>query len=141
MTVLTEIKKGQVLNLPTHAERCTFGLGWVGAESLDCDLSAILLDETGALVDVVYHRCLSSKGFCVRHLGDETSGLFSPDGAGESIAFYPRMVPDKVKAIFIVANVGHKEKDTAGGLSQLEKLHLTVTAFDPARYVILTHGR
>ena len=56
------------------------GLFGFGAEvkSVDLDLSALLYDKDGKLVDKIYYANTSGKG--VRHSGDDTSGDDEDDG-------------------------------------------------------------
>lgn len=133
--MISEIERGQVLNLPIHGERLTFGIGWtpgVDGAPVDFDLSAVLLNKHGEVIDCVYHRCLSAKGFCVRHMGDERGGQCHESEEDEQICVYPAMVPEAVQAIFFVASAVSKEGDQFGFMRP-GKLHFSVTSFDPAR--------
>jgi len=133
--MIEDIERGQVLNLPVHGERIVFGFGWTpaeGGEPLDFDLSAVLLTKAGEVVDCVYHRCLSAKGFCVRHMGDERGGACHPTEDDEQIAVYPAMVPESVQSIYFVASASNKAGQDYG-FQKPEKTHFSVTCFDPAR--------
>ena len=136
IAMIDAIERGQVLNLPIHSERITFGLGWTSPASAgpsDYDLAAVLMSESGDVVDVVYHRCLSACGMCVRHLGDERGAKCHPAEDNEQIAVYPSMVPAIVKAIFFVASATPRSSEDAPGFLRLDKLHFSVASFDPAR--------
>jgi len=70
---LRTLTQGAVVALSNAAERLTFGVGWRSEDPdypVDFDLSALLLDGKGGLIDAVYHRCLTAKGGGVRLMGD-----------------------------------------------------------------------
>jgi tellurium resistance protein TerZ len=67
------------------------------AKSIDLDASAVLLDASGEVVDLVWFSQLKSKDGSVEHTGDNLTG--DGDGDDESIRVDLSAVPDNVSTL------------------------------------------
>ena len=81
-----------------------FGGG--GAQNIDCDATAILLDANGKLAenkDVVYFGNLTHKSNAVKHMGDNLTG--AGDGDDEQIFVDLERIPESYSKIVFVVNI------------------------------------
>lgn len=115
------LQKGQKVDLTkgnAGLKTLVVGLGWDEApkkfslfgkrtEDIDCDASAILINEnTGKLsgpVDVVYYGQLMHKSGAVRHCGDNLTG--AGDGDDEQIIVELNKVPAEFSKIVFVVTI------------------------------------
>ena len=108
------LSKGQKISLSKEANglnKVIVGLGWDAAKrgvfgsqyNIDCDASAIILDEKEKLIDCVYYGNTRSLDGKVRHTGDNLTG--NGDGDDEQIIVSLSDMPSKVKKIMFVVNI------------------------------------
>ena len=108
------LSKGQKISLSKEVNglnKVVVGLGWDAAKknffspapNIDCDASAIMLDEHDMYVDCVYYGNTQSMGGVVRHSGDNLTG--DGDGDDEQIVVKLADMPSKVKKIVFVVNI------------------------------------
>ena len=119
------LTKGQKISLSKEAagvNRLMVGLGWdpvaqgskgilgslfgSGAQDIDCDASAIMLNGDGKLTsteNVVYFGRLKSKDGSIQHMGDNLTG--DGDGDDEQISVDLERVPESVHRIAFVVNI------------------------------------
>lgn len=120
---MVNLTKGQKISLTKESsglKNVMVGLGWDEAKiqpvkfslfsrkpkqhSIDCDASAILLDENGKCAnnsDVIYFGNLTHKSGTVKHLGDNLTG--EGDGDDEQILVDLANLPSKYsKVVFVV---------------------------------------
>lgn len=106
--------KGQKISLSKEVNglsKVTVGLGWDAAKKglfgakydIDCDASAIILDDNNRYKNVVYYGSRSAENNCVFHHGDNLTG----DGAGddEQITVDLAHMPQDVGKIIFVVNI------------------------------------
>lgn len=108
------LSKGQKISLSKEVQglsKVTVGLGWDAAKknffssapNIDCDASAILLDENDKYVNCVYYGNTSYNNGVVRHSGDNLTG--DGDGDDEQITVNLANMPSKVNKIVFVVNI------------------------------------
>lgn len=108
------LSKGQKISLSKeHAglDHIMVGLGWDPAKQglfrpiaeIDCDASAIALDENGKLVRCVYYGDRSFDRNAIVHHGDNLTGAGSGDD--EQISISLSSLPDKVRRIVFTVNI------------------------------------
>jgi tellurium resistance protein TerZ len=150
MTV--NLSKGQRVSLAKPGggtlTQVRMGLGWdavkkrglfggLKTQSIDLDASALLFDASGALVDQVWFRQLSSKDGSVRHTGDNRTG--AGEGDDESILVDLTAVPAAVTTLVFVVN-----SFTGQSFAQIEnafcRLVDTTTDAELARYDLSGSG-
>lgn len=89
---------------PVETAFTNIGLGWdfqVGQIS-DLDTGAIIFDQIGNVLDIIFHKNLQSKDSAIKHCGDNKSGLGEGDDEIISINF-PALHPS-ITVIAIVVN-------------------------------------
>ena len=112
------LKKGNTLSLKKQdgsaLTKVRLGLGWDavkrggffgglfggGGQEIDLDASAVLLDGSGNVEDIVFYNHLYSKDGSVRHTGDNLTG--DGDGDDEQIVVDLNTVPSNIKNIVFV---------------------------------------
>lgn len=108
------LSKGQKISLSKEVQglnKVIVGLGWDAAKrglfggqhNIDCDASAIVLDEDEKFVDCVYYGHTSTLGGKVRHSGDNLTG--DGDGDDEQIVVSLSDMPSNVSKIVFVVNI------------------------------------
>lgn len=108
------LTKGQKINLSKEysgLRGVVVGLGWdpvkkglfSKAYDVDCDASAILLDENGGCVHCVYYGARSYSNQSVVHHGDNLTGEGSGDD--EQISVNLNSLPSKVHRIVFTVNI------------------------------------
>ncbi len=122
---MVNLTKGQKISLTKESsglKNVMVGLGWDEAEiqpvkfslfsrkpkqhSIDCDASAILLDENGKCIDnsdVIYFGNLTHKSGTVKHQGDNLTG--EGDGDDEQILVDLANLPSKYSKIAFVVTI------------------------------------
>jgi tellurium resistance protein TerZ len=98
------MEKGAVVDLPETRQMSviTAGLGWdVSGGGVDLDVSAVLLDAQGQLVEAIFFGNLTGSG--LRHAGDNLTG--AGDGDDEQIQCNLAAVPARATQIFFVVSV------------------------------------
>lgn len=106
--------KGQKLNLSKEVNGLSsvvVGLGWDAVKkglfgstpNIDCDASAIILDNNDRYLDVAYYGNRSSMGKCVFHHGDNLTG--DGDGDDEQITVDLKNMPSNVGKVVFVVNI------------------------------------
>lgn len=104
------MEKGAVVDLPKTSaiKSINAGLGWDTAKGeVDLDVSAVLLDARGELVDTVYFQKLKAPG--VQHSGDNLTGRGSGDD--EVITVTLEAVQAHVQQIMFVINIYTRGKN------------------------------
>jgi len=109
MTV--SLQKGQKVDLSksgSNITKLTVGLGWdasTAGPNIDCDASAIMLDENSKLIKdgVIYFGNKKSKCNSIIHSGDNLTG--AGEGDDEQIAVDLSKVPQTVHRIVFVVNI------------------------------------
>lgn len=97
------MEKGGVLDLPQSLNGITVGLGWDTDDGdADLDVSAILLDGSGAVVESVFFGNLESTSHGVKHSGDNLTG--AGDGDDEQITVKLELIGPNVAQVFFVIN-------------------------------------
>jgi len=82
-------------------------LGWDTAKGkVDLDCSAVLVDQTGTVVDAVFFGNLNAHG--LKHTGDDLTGR--GEGDNEVISVDLQSIPTMVQQIFFVVNIYTKGK-------------------------------
>lgn len=103
------MEKGSVLDLPQDLNEITVGLGWdVDAGEVDLDVSALLMDAAGSVVEAIFFGRLESDEHGVRHSGDNLTG--EGEGDDEQIQVSLNSVGADVLQIFFVVNIYTKGK-------------------------------
>lgn len=107
------LSKGQKISLSKEVNglsKVVVGLGWDAARRLfgcqsniDCDASAILLDENDKYIDCVYYGHTQSMDGVVRHSGDNLTG--DGDGDDEQIIVNLAKMPSRVRKVVFVVNI------------------------------------
>lgn len=118
------LQKGQKVDLTkgnASLKWVRVGLGWdeskkqpsflkknddIDTEDFDCDASAFLLDESGAVTkkeDIVYFGNLRHKSGCVSHQGDNLTG--GGNGDDEQILVNLRDLPQNYQKVVFVVNI------------------------------------
>jgi len=108
------LSKGQKISLSKEVEglsKVVVGLGWDAAKkglfggqhNIDCDASAIILDNEGKYVDCVYYGNTSSVSGNVFHHGDNLTG--DGDGDDEQITVNLANMSSNVGKIVFVVNI------------------------------------
>ena len=108
------LSKGQKISLSKEVNglnKVTVGLGWDAAKkglfssayNIDCDASAIILDQNDKYVDCVYYGHTQSMGGIVRHSGDNLTG--DGDGDDEQIIVKLADMPSNISKIVFVVNI------------------------------------
>lgn len=119
---MVNLQKGQKISLTKESvglKTVMVGLGWDEAKqptkfslfgrknaSIDCDASAILLNENGKCAttgDVVYFGNLSHKSGFVTHQGDNLTG--AGEGDDEQILVDLEHLPEKYQRIVFIVNI------------------------------------
>eukprot|EP00929_Paragymnodinium_shiwhaense_P098323 TRINITY_DN59811_c0_g1_i2.p1 TRINITY_DN59811_c0_g1~~TRINITY_DN59811_c0_g1_i2.p1 ORF type:complete len:426 (+),score=66.18 TRINITY_DN59811_c0_g1_i2:106-1383(+) len=96
--------KGSVMDLPQMLSKVTIGLGWdLGAEEIDMDVSAILLDSSAGEVETIFFGREESLEHGVKHMGDNVDG--EGEGDDEQIEVVLSKVGPVVQQIVFVVNV------------------------------------
>lgn len=106
--------KGQKINLSKEVvglSGVVVGLGWDAAKigffggtyDIDCDASAIVLDNKDSYLDTVYFGNHSGANGCVRHHGDNLTG--DGDGDDEQITVDLQYMPSNVGKVVFVVNI------------------------------------
>lgn len=104
--------KGQKVDLTkgnSALKELVVGLGWDssnGGKTIDCDASALMLDENGKLSNtksIIYFGNKKSKCNSVIHQGDNLTG--AGDGDDEQIVIDLVKVPDDISKIVFVVNI------------------------------------
>lgn len=124
------LQKGQKIDLTkgnASIDKIVVGLGWdavkktgggfmsglfgASAPNIDCDASALLLDESGKLHDnknLVYFGNLAHKSQSVKHMGDNLTG--DGEGDDEQIMVTLSLVPQEIHKIVFAVNIYDCEK-------------------------------
>ena len=108
------LSKGQKINLSKEVaglSKVVVGLGWDAAKKgffgghydIDCDASAIIIDENEKLLDCVYYGNKSALNRAVLHHGDNLTG--DGDGDDEQITVNLAEMPQNVNKIVFVVNI------------------------------------
>lgn len=108
------LTKGQKINLSKEVgglNKVVVGLGWDEAKrgifgsryDIDCDASAIIIDDDNSYMDCVYYGNKSAFDRTVFHHGDNLTG--SGDGDDEQITVNLSAIPQKVSKIIFVVNI------------------------------------
>lgn len=98
------VEKGGILDLPQDLSLVTVGLGWdTDAGEVDVDVSAVLLDGSGMIVEAVFFGNLESVDHGIVHSGDNLTG----EGAGddEQIKVPLSRIGPAVQQVVFVINV------------------------------------
>lgn len=98
------MEKGTVVDLPktSACPEVSGALGWdTDQGSVDLDVSAVLMDQAGALVDACFFGKQQALG--VTHSGDNVTGAGSGDD--EVITFALDKIPQHVQQVMIVINI------------------------------------
>jgi len=104
--------KGQKVDLTkgnASLKELVVGLGWDGSNggnTIDCDASALMLDESGKLANtksIIYFGNKKSKCKSVIHQGDNLTG--AGDGDDEQIVVDLTKVPGDIAKIVFVVNI------------------------------------
>lgn len=145
------LTKGQKLSLRKQdgatLTRVRMGLGWdamkkkglfgLRNQTIDLDASALLFDRSGALVDQVWFKQLTSHDGAVRHTGDNLTG--DGDGDDESIRVDLTAVAGAVHTIVFTVN-----SFTGQDFSQIENAFCRVIdehgETEVARYALTGSG-
>lgn len=106
MKVAFAMEKGGVLDLPrsNQMNNIVAGLGWdvmPGAEGVDLDVSAVLIDTSSQVAAAVFFGNLEELG--VKHTGDNLTG--EGEGDDEQIICNLQNIPDHICQIFFVVNI------------------------------------
>lgn len=111
------LSKGQTISLRKREggslTRAHMGLGWDAAtvrgffgrakeQSIDLDASCLVYDASGALIDQVWFKQLTSVDGSIRHTGDNTTG--AGDGDDESIIVELTAVDPRAQTLVFVVN-------------------------------------
>jgi len=105
MKVAFAMEKGAVFDLPRSNEMAGISacLGWdtMGDDGVDLDVSAVLFDGQGSVVDAVFFGNLEGSG--LKHSGDNLTG--DGDGDDEQIECNLAAIPEAVQQVFFVVNM------------------------------------
>ncbi|KJD43781.1 TerD family protein [Paenibacillus terrae] len=136
------LKKGHKVDLTkSHPDltKVTIGLGWDPVKSgffssnIDCDASAVLLDETGKLTknaNLVYFGNKKSPCGSVVHSGDNLTG--TGDGDDEQIHMDLKNVPNDVHRIAFIVNI-YKCEERKQHFGNVKNAY--IRAFDPGKMI------
>jgi len=94
------------------------GISWDaidGVDTIDLDLQAVIVDESGLIIDAVYYNNPEALNGAVSMAGDERTG--NSDGCDESVWVKIDKIPRQVKLIiFVISTYNQKSlKDVAAG--------------------------
>lgn len=106
--------KGQKISLSKEVnglEKVVVGLGWDAAKkglfgrtpNIDCDASAIILNNEDKYMDVIYYGSRRSSDGCILHYGDNLTG--DGDGDDEQITVDLKNMSTNVGKIVFVVNI------------------------------------
>lgn len=98
------MEKGSVLDLPQTLSKITVGLGWdVDDGEVDLDVSAVLLDQSGADLEAVFFGRPESEEHGIYHTGDNLTG--EGEGDDEQIVVGLDQIGSRVHQVFFVVNI------------------------------------
>eukprot|EP00930_Biecheleria_cincta_P018811 TRINITY_DN1452_c0_g1_i1.p1 TRINITY_DN1452_c0_g1~~TRINITY_DN1452_c0_g1_i1.p1 ORF type:complete len:467 (-),score=82.01 TRINITY_DN1452_c0_g1_i1:200-1534(-) len=98
------MQKGSIMDLPKDLGSITVGLGWdTDCGEVDLDVSAVLLDSSGAEVETVFFGRLESLEHGIKHTGDNLTG--EGDNDDEQITVNLGAVGSCVSQIAFVINI------------------------------------
>mmetsp|Transcript_119102 Transcript_119102/g.384574 ORF Transcript_119102/g.384574 Transcript_119102/m.384574 type:complete len:244 (+) Transcript_119102:2-733(+) len=98
------MEKGSVLDLPVGLGLITVGLGWdVDDGECDLDVSAVLMDSNGSVLEAVFFGRLHSEQHGIEHTGDNLTG--EGDGDDEQITVQLDRVGPQAQQVFFVVNI------------------------------------
>ena len=95
------LRKEQVICLPTSVRELRLGLGW--DTRCDLDSSILLLDKHGNLVDNIYYAKRFNESRSVVHSGDNRTGIGSGDD--ETITIRLDSLPKGIDSIWPVITI------------------------------------
>lgn len=105
------MEKGSIVDLPQTLDSIIVGLGWdTGAGDVDLDVSAVLLESSGAELETVFFGNLES-AHGVTHSGDNLTG--EGDGDDEEITAQLATIGPRVQQIVFVINIFTPQKTFA----------------------------
>ena len=88
-------------------KRLIVGLGWDALEkkgyAIDCDASAMMLDSTGKLAELIYFGNKKSKNGSVGYSGDNLTG--EGEGDDETIIVDIAKIPENVDKLIFLVNI------------------------------------
>eukprot|EP00931_Biecheleriopsis_adriatica_P094633 TRINITY_DN6825_c0_g1_i1.p1 TRINITY_DN6825_c0_g1~~TRINITY_DN6825_c0_g1_i1.p1 ORF type:complete len:510 (+),score=107.63 TRINITY_DN6825_c0_g1_i1:35-1531(+) len=103
------MEKGGVLDLPKDMGKITVGLSWdVDDGEADLDVSAILLDAEGNMLEAVFFGRLESVQHGITHMGDNLTG--EGEGDDEQIKADLNMIGPDCQQVFFVVNIYDQSK-------------------------------
>lgn len=92
------------MDLPQDLSSITMGVGWdTDKGEVDLDVSAVLLDHSGAVVETVFFGRLESAEHGITHTGDNLTG--EGDNDDEQILVNLNLVGKKIDQIVFVINI------------------------------------
>ncbi|CAJ1378774.1 unnamed protein product [Effrenium voratum] len=103
------MEKGGVLDMPLGMNSITVGLGWgVDEGEVDLDVSAVLLDQRGSVLEAVFFGHLESAEHGIVHSGDNLTG--EGEGDDEQIRVDLLHVGLVAQQVFFVVNIYSQNK-------------------------------
>ncbi|CAJ1359486.1 unnamed protein product [Effrenium voratum] len=103
------MEKGGVLDMPLGMNSITVGLGWgVDEGEVDLDVSAVLLDQRGGVLEAVFFGHLESAEHGIVHSGDNLTG--EGEGDDEQIRVDLLHVGLVAQQVFFVVNIYSQNK-------------------------------
>ena len=136
------MRKGCAVRLGDYQpvpDRVTFGLAWdiTNGRNIDLDASAICLDSSFKVVDIVSYRKLKSTDLAIVHGGDEREG--DEIGDDEKIYLYLKRLNRSISYVgFVINSYSGEELDDVSKASC--RLFNTTTKVEIAKYS-LTNNR
>lgn len=98
------MQKGSIMDLPMDLSSITIGLGWdTDCGEVDLDVSAVLLDSKGDVLETVFFGRLESLEHGIKHTGDNLTG--EGDNDDEQITVNLSAVGSCVSQIVFVINI------------------------------------
>lgn len=133
------MEKGSVLDLPQGLDQITVGLGWdVDEGECDLDVSAVLLDANGVVLEAVFFGRLESEEHGIKHTGDNLTG--EGDGDDEQIIAGLEQIGQQVQQIFFVVNIYTPHKTFSQVAEPFCRVVDDVTGSELCRYALKDAG-
>ena len=87
-----------------HAGKVAVSLSWTTVTTVDLDVSAVLCNEAGNVIDAVYYNKLSACDSAIQHSGDVSEGNLHGEDSGEMVTISLTDLPKAVTHVLFLIN-------------------------------------